>query len=380
MQRSSWFPIDIIHEIVQFCDLSTLLEVALISKDCQSPAESLIYRTISFDNYRCRHENCHCHGLERRVENCLKSLAAHPNKACHTRAFHLELGSDTVHHDDDGPFFDILAAALLAVTRLEVLQLKFSLFFDYCIVLSALQRCTFSLKTIIVPASLDPAKWARFHDNLREVRFHKESGWDPNLETISVYRQWTAHSSHRLIVWALRPLGSFSEHILAYPVLNPYWSARPIREILNNSISSLKNNDDFVLCRFNTAELWVSSITGKTLINNLKSLNESFPAIQHLYLIVEDAESYEPSTVLSTALSSLPRLATLYMLLLNRTKLTSVSLERELELAHTWAEASPNLKEIVFLSGNILDRNEGSQIWTLRPPRLNRQIEPDFEE
>ncbi|KAG5732607.1 hypothetical protein E4T56_gene16903 [Termitomyces sp. T112] len=49
----------------------------------------------------------------------------------------------------------------------RTLQLKFS-FFDRGenrILLSALQRSTFSLSTVIVPEGLDPVKWARFHDS-----------------------------------------------------------------------------------------------------------------------------------------------------------------------------------------------------------------------
>ncbi|KAH0581703.1 hypothetical protein H2248_011390 [Termitomyces sp. 'cryptogamus'] len=159
---------------------------------------------------------------------------------------------------------------------------------------------------------------------LREVRSHKETGWHPDLQTISVYRQWTAHSSHRLIAWALQHLG-ISRHIIAFPGLNPYWSARPIRESPTDSMAPLTNNDIFVLLQSFTAELLVSSITEDTLIDSLKSLNEWFPAIKYLDLIVEDAGSYEPSTVLSTALSLLPRLATLRTKFFNKTELIGVS-------------------------------------------------------
>ncbi|KAG5732608.1 hypothetical protein E4T56_gene16902 [Termitomyces sp. T112] len=90
-------------------------------------------------------------------------------------------------------------------------------------------------------------------------------------------------------------------------------------------MAPLTNNDIFVLLQSFTAELLVSSITEDTLIDSLKSLNEWFPAIKYLDLIVEDAGSYEPSTVLSTALSLLPRLATLRTKFFNKTELIGVS-------------------------------------------------------
>ncbi|KAH0583117.1 hypothetical protein H2248_011003 [Termitomyces sp. 'cryptogamus'] len=193
---------------------------------------------------------------------------------------------------------------------------------------------------------------------------------------ISVYQDWTAQSSYRLIVWALIPRLS-SLYIIAFPVLNHYWSAQPIRESLNNIAPSLKDHDDFVPDQLSNVVLVVNSITEQTLIDNIKSLNESFPAIKHLQLEVEKAESYQPPTVLYTALSLLPRLTVLTFCLLEGKLLASryVSLESELQLADLWTKSSPELREIFFLSGNTLVRDKESRIW-----RLHSQAAAESEE
>ncbi|KAH0583116.1 hypothetical protein H2248_011002 [Termitomyces sp. 'cryptogamus'] len=166
--ESSWFPIDIIYEIIQYCDINTLLEIALTSRDCQSQAESLIYRTISFSNKGFFDPDGDLDSkfkaselVGRRTENCVESLAAHPDKACHIRELQLEFEDRTQFYDCD-PMFGLIDTVLLAATQLEVLKLQFEYDPDEWVngiaLLSALQRCTFSLKTIVVRDELDPGQ------------------------------------------------------------------------------------------------------------------------------------------------------------------------------------------------------------------------------
>ncbi|KNZ81373.1 hypothetical protein J132_00958 [Termitomyces sp. J132] len=230
----------------------------------------------------------------RRTENCVESLAAHPDKACHIRELQLEFEDRTQFYDCD-PMFGLIDTVLLAATQLEVLKLQFEYDPDEWVngiaLLSALQYVYLGLTTKTLFNNI-LVKWARFHDNLQEVRFDQDYRWYIAHDMISVYQDWTAQSSYRLIVWALIPRLS-SLYIIAFPVLNHYWSAQPIRESLNNIAPSLKDHDDFVPDQLSNVVLVVNSITEQTLIDNIKSLNESFPAIKHLQLEVEKAESYQ---------------------------------------------------------------------------------------
>ncbi|KAG5351955.1 hypothetical protein C0989_004408 [Termitomyces sp. Mn162] len=86
----------------------------------------------------------------RRTENCVESLAAHPDKACHIRELQLEFEDRTQFYDCD-PMFGLIDTVLLAATQLEVLKLQFEYDPDEWVngiaLLSALQYVYLGLTT-----------------------------------------------------------------------------------------------------------------------------------------------------------------------------------------------------------------------------------------
>ncbi|KAG6834977.1 hypothetical protein H0H93_005972 [Arthromyces matolae] len=211
-------PFDIIYEILQHCDNTSLANFALLNKTYRSASEPLLYRSLTFD------EEDRYSG---RLEKCLTTLSVCPQKAlCATRMV-LKLAwrnFNNVRYDyGDDRFFGYLATALIAAGNLQYLVLKVNDFLGIndiktrVLLCPILRKCTFSLHTIAVPECIEPALWAQRHDNLRDIQiFYSELGF--NYEYLQVYEKWTTESSFMLTVSGPVGVHDQSLHSLSTPL------------------------------------------------------------------------------------------------------------------------------------------------------------------
>ncbi|KAG6847114.1 hypothetical protein H0H93_010008, partial [Arthromyces matolae] len=367
-QRLNVFPSEIACEIFQQCDLNTLTRIALLDKDHQSAAEPLIYRTLQFYEKELRSGN---------LEKCLETLSVWPKKALYVR--HLEItlvayrfGLFGSGLDDKSSLFQWLSSALIATSKLQTLILVFRnaiINQDWVpilpdLLLPALRNCTFSPRTVIVVDDIHPAKWLERWDNLQNILIYSRGPLVFDDTSQRIYQQWISDSSATISFGAYCSSVYHLVTIQAFPELQPRWSARPIKTVLDDVWGEFDDYDSVFLV--------LRSIKTQALVEILTSLVESFPNVRILELEVEDGDIHESHNVFLSALSLLPKLADL-SITTRKVKVSNISFERTVQLAELYALCCPQLKWMRFghpvpdsshWSRSTLVREDGCTAWT----------------
>ncbi|KAG6834517.1 hypothetical protein H0H93_009209, partial [Arthromyces matolae] len=355
-------PFDIIYEILQHCDNTSLANFALLNKTYRSASEPLLYGSLEFDKADL---------YSGRLEKCLATLSVCPQKASYCIRMMLKLlfcDLENVRYDySDDRFFGYLETAFIAVDNLQYLMLGVSDFFWFTgsktsqIFVPVLRKCTFSLHTIVVPECIEPALWAQRHDNLRDIQiFYAQLGF--NYEYFQVYQKWTTESSFMLTVsgYGGGPLGTWHvPGLTAFPIMKPRWSARPITALFERTMG----------CQpyIQMVELFVSSVKTETFLESVMSVAECFPYVNSLELTVADGEIYVTSAVFIKAISSLPRLERLTMYAQKNTS-SNIGPQHRIRVQQLYASCCPLLNFISFshhaYGGGIFDFVErDSKLW-----------------
>jgi hypothetical protein len=107
------FPVEIVYAILQHADKTQLLSFALTCRRYQPEVERLLYKDIKFAKY------------DKYTRVCLKTLVTVPRKALFVQSFWIHWGESLNRPTLKKATYKLLGEALLAMTSLKVLHLRF---------------------------------------------------------------------------------------------------------------------------------------------------------------------------------------------------------------------------------------------------------------
>jgi hypothetical protein len=231
-------PAEVIYLILRHVDKTQLVSFALTCRRYQPEAERLLYKSIKFA--KC----------DENTRACLKTLAAVPRTALFVQSFWIYWTEPL-----NGPIYPFLGEALLAMTSLKVLHLRFydeeheaprtvmNSFLRYAggILSSSrvpnttqlLRRCTFSLRTLFLPDDLDLEKWIPQQKDLTSIGLYITRGDEADDEQLSVYKALMEDERH-LNVWSITEEDTHIDAVHAYPVFARQWTAEPIARLMGH--------------------------------------------------------------------------------------------------------------------------------------------------